>query len=169
MANDPGPSDWNNPARRYKWFRPRQAFRGGIPSTTAGAGKFATFSLYNSSTGPIVLIVRDWQFVGGSASMVFGYNQGRLAGTAGTQNRLVPGDAAGAGLVDYQAANAALTTTDYHLPIVPTAANQWMHDLPFAVVPPGWAFFLQCSTAATAITGALLWEEIAIDELDYFY
>ena len=155
--------------RRYKWFRPRQAARGGVPATTAGSGKFATISLYNSSTGPRVLVIRDWS-ISSTVGHVHGagYNQGRLSGTAGVVTPFFPGDRAPAGLVDYQAANAALTP-DYYVENLSGSSMQWFHDFPFAIVPPGWAFYIQCVTANTNIDGGFIWEEVSIDELEYFY
>ena len=169
MANDPGPSDWNNPARRYKWFRPRQAARGGVPKTTPSAGTFFTVSLYNSSTGATVLVLRDWSISGAGANLTaLGYNKGRLTGTNYPAQSFFPGDSAPAGLVDYQAAAAALTG-DYYTTLNSTAGGLWPHDFPFAIVPPGWAFFMCITIAAAFGQAGFLWEEISIDELDYFY
>jgi hypothetical protein len=160
MEGDPG-------TRRYKWFRPRQAYRGGVPATTAGLGLFATISVYNSSTGPTVLVIRDWSVAATAAiTLNTGYNQGRLNGTPGGVTPLFPGDRAGAGLVDYQAAGAVLSA-DYRMANAVLTSMGWLHNFPFAIVPPGWAFFIQQQSANKLISGGFLWEEVSIDELEY--
>jgi len=144
---------------RYKWFRPRQAARGGVPQTSVAGGKFGTVSLYNSSTGPTVLVVRDWVlYSSDSKAAIFGYNQGRLSGTNYPSVPMFPGDGARAGLVDYQAANAALTG-DYQINTATGVPFFWSHDFPFAVIPPGWALFVSQKTAAKIIAEGFIWEE----------
>ena len=155
--------------RRYKWFRPRQAARGGVPTTTASSAHFATIGLFNSSTGPTVLVVRDWSAWLPSSTIVVltGYNQGRLSGTNYPASRLFPGDPSPAGLLDYSN-QAGKLAGDYTLE---ASLNwiMWTHDFPIAVVPPGWTLFFQHQSAANPLAVSLLWEEVSIDELEYFY
>jgi hypothetical protein len=162
VEGDPG-------TRRYKWFRPRQAYRGGAPVTNPGGGKFATISLYNASTGPLVLVVRDlnWGSTSGAAASL-GYKQGRLSGTAGVVTPLFPGDHAGAGLVDFQAA-AAVLVGEYAYESPALTQGAWPHDFPLAIVPPGWAFFVCNQSAASPMGAGLIWEEVSIDELEFMY
>ncbi len=169
MANDPGPSDWNNPARRYKWFRPREAMRGQATPSTAGAGDYNTKALYNDSTGPIVLVVRHWNCQVTAAGVVnFFYNQGRLTGTNYPAQPLYPGDALKNGLVDYSQPSSA-GTPDFAIYLGAAGMEIWRHEYPFAILPPGWSLVIQAGSTAAVMGAAFLWECVRIDELDYFY
>lgn len=169
MANDPGPSDWNNPARRYKWFRPRQAARGGIAYNAGAASKFTTGALFNSSTGRALLVVRNWHvYQSGVNGSHFGYYNGRLTGTNYPAQSFFPGDSAPAGLVDGSQQAAALALTEYQIG-GNDVTNSWPSTLPFAVLAPGWSLVCQAVNSNSAMLVSFLWEEVAIDELDYFY
>ncbi len=160
MEGDPG-------TRRYKWFRPRQAARGGIVSHTPT--NFGTVSLYNPSTGPHVLVVRTWRHqAAANITYVWGYNNGRLSGTAGNVAPLFPGDAKPQGLVDYQDA-AATITGDFEEKSVASGLLFWPHNFPFACIPPGWCLFVQGQSSASPIDCSFEWEAVEIDELEFYY
>jgi len=162
MEGDPG-------TRRYKWFRPRQAARGGVPLTTAT--NYATTALYNNSTGSTVLVVRDWQCSqggDGNYTAQFGYYQGRLTGTNYPATPLFPGDAVPNGLVDYSDQPHILPAEYANCGWI-TLSAYWPHDFPFAILPPGWSLFLQAPAKTTILSFGIVWECVSIDELDYFY
>ena len=58
---------------------------------------------------------------------------------------------------------------DYQFSLGVYAAFEWVHDFPFAVITPGFSLVFQDTTVAHALTAALVWEAIEIDQLDYFY
>jgi hypothetical protein len=160
-------TDLFNPARKYKHFRPRQAARGG--KNLASVTNLATVALFNNSTGPQVLVVRDILIVGTANDMIAtAYVPGQVGASPGLVQPLLPTDALPAGLVT-SADTVTSYPADYLLPLSSTADFEWWHDYPFAVVTPGWSFVLQERTSAKAMTVSLLWEAIAIDQLDYFY
>jgi hypothetical protein len=152
-----------NPTRRYRSFRPRQASRA-VGSTAAT--NWATVRLYNNSTGSHYLVVRDWTFWTGSTSIAFASGQGSI-GTVPTTGitPLVAGTAAIPGQIlvndDATQINSDWATND--------AGGQvsWMHDYPFAILPPNWWLAAQGRIQGSAINVAFLWEAILADELDY--
>lgn len=156
-----------NPRRRYRDFRPREAMRGrsitGVPTNRA------TVSLYNNSTGRAALVVRDLSMSGtANDTVAISYVGGQVGSTAGLQAALVANEAVFAGLV------ASIDTTtvypgDYIAPLSAQGIFIWTHDFPLGVVQPGYSMTFQCSTAAHALTLALVWESVEIDQLDYFH
>lgn len=160
-------SEGDQGTRRYKWFHPRQAARAGSPSVAGVSSKFVTIALYNSSTGPTVLVVRRVLF---TANQLYGmfYVQGRLTGTNYPAARLWPGEPAAAGLVDSSQAGAAGAYDSYLTP-GDVGLGAGGDTIPIAIVPPGWSFVLQNSAADTAAGVSFVWEELSIDELEYFW
>jgi hypothetical protein len=160
-------TDFFNPARRFKHFRPRQASRGmkvqGVPTNRA------TISLFNNSSGPYVLVVRDFS-VNGTANdnIVTSYQPGQIGSSQGLVTALLPGEAIQNGLI------ASIDTTtvypgDYTINLSSLGTFEWMHDWPFAVIEPSFSLVFQATVAAHAVTVSALWEAIQIDQLDYFY
>jgi hypothetical protein len=160
-------TDFFNPARKYKHFRPRQATRAtkslGIPTNRA------TISLYNNSTGPYVLVLRDF-IVSGTANdnIAASYQPGAIGATPGLAAPMLPTDP----LMNGQLLGLDTATAyagDYIFGLGAYATFEWWHDFPFAAVTPGFSLVFQCTTAAHALTVAMVWEAIQIDQLDYFY
>ena len=58
---------------------------------------------------------------------------------------------------------------DYVAPLSAQGIFVWQHDYPFGVIEPGYSLVFQDGTAAHAMTVALIWEAIQVDQLDYFY
>jgi hypothetical protein len=155
-----------NPTRRYKWFRPRQAARG-YASPAAPANK-QTILLNNSSGAEKYLIVRAF-FVrqANNDDIGVGYVNGTLSGTAAQQGNLFPGDGSLPGAV-YTLDDA--TTRSYDFQITPSQNTfWWQHDFPFAVLQPGQSLLLQDTTAAHAMAVAFFWEAVFPAELDWLY
>jgi len=162
MDGDPG-------TRRYKWFRPRQAVRGSTQDQTAN--NYWTGALYNNSTGPSVLVVRDLRWFPLNHNIFYlTYYQGRLAGTNLPAQPYFPGDATPAGLVDWSDQGSTLGAYDYSF-VQPSGrwVAWWPHDFPIAIVPPGWSFVGQSQAKGEDGTLSLVWEVVSIDELEYMY
>jgi len=160
-------TDFFNPARKYKDFRPRMAARGskstGVPTNRG------TVSLYNNSTGTFVLALRDFTLAGTAADTIaISYQPGQVGSSQGLVASLLPTDAIQPGLI---ASIDTLTVyaADYTVPLNTTGEWEWFHEFPFAVITPGFSMVWQCTTAAHAIVVSALWEAIQIDQLDYFY
>lgn len=156
-----------NPTRRYKHFRPRQALRGS--KAVAAPTNHATFSLFNDTTGPYVLVVRDFLVQGTANDLVgtayvnaqVGSSQGLVQPflpTAGKQNGLFAS-------ID----TATVYPADYIIALSSLGAFEWYHDFPYGVVEPGWSLVFQAATIAHATTVSVVWEAILIDELDFFW
>jgi len=156
-----------NPTRRFKNFRPREAVRAlkatGVPTNRA------TVSVYNNSTGPRVLVVRDYTVSGTANDFVAtSFAVGQVGSSQGLVSGLVAGEQLPQGLI------ASIDTTtvyagDYSIPLGQPGFFEWYHDFPFAVVLPGWSLVFQCNTVAHALTVSAMWEAVSIDELDFFW
>jgi hypothetical protein len=160
------PGEFDNPARRYKWFRPRQANRGVI--SLAGPTNSATLSLFNNSTGAHLLVVRAWSVAPTTAMQVLIASQRGPQGSAGgVVTPIVAGEAAQAGAL-YSLDTATALTPDWIAPVQTNWAT-WAQDFPFAIVMPGWSLSFQDSTAAETMYLAIFWEAILPDELDFMW
>lgn len=164
-------AEGENPTRRYKWFRPRQAARGSI--TLGNVTNYSTVALFNSSSGAHYLVIRDYETIfadpGGLTSI--GYVQGQLGTAGGVKTPLVPGEAVPPGILT-SLDSATLLTLDWPLPWMGGAMNNssawWPHNFPFAVLPPGWSFVLQDNAVGSGLAQLnVMWEAILADELDF--
>lgn len=158
--------DGDNPTRRYKWFRPRQAARGSL--TTDAPTNKATVSLFNDSKGSYVLVVRAFTVDSAAGHPIAaGYLQGAQGSAAGTVSPLWAGEATMRGSLYYLDTATALTP-DWTFE---TGINQGYvaYPFPFAIIPPGWNLTFQNTTATEALTVNILWEAVFPDELDWLY
>ena len=160
-------TDYINPARRYKHFRPRQAARG--MKAQAAPTNRATISLFNNSSGPYVLVVRDFS-VNGTANdnIVTSYQPGQIGTSQGLVQPLVPGEAIINGLIA-SIDTATVYAGDYTINLSSLGTYEWYHDWPYAVIQPGFSLVFQATVIAHAVTVSALWESIHIEQLDYFY
>lgn len=151
-----------NPTRRYKSFRPRQAMLGSYLSTAPT--HTATISLFNNSTGAQYLVVRDLFIPTVSAAPAFvSQQQGQIGTTAGLQQPVVSSNAALPGLVFFND-----TTTVYNSAWL-WSNGSFSHEFPLAVLLPGWSFVVQARTGAQALAVGFIWEAIFADELDFAF
>jgi uncharacterized protein affecting Mg2+/Co2+ transport len=152
-----------NPTRRYRSFRPRQAMRG---TASTAAANWATVRLYNNSRGAHYLVVRDWIYWTGSGSVFFAYGQGVLGTVVtGGISPILAGEAANPGQL-FTNDDATQITGDWG---TNNALNQtgWGHDFPFAILPPNWWLAMQGRVQGASINTDFFWEAINADELDY--
>jgi hypothetical protein len=154
-----------NPTRRYKHFHPRQAKRGGFP--TSAATNYATGALFNDSPNQLLILRLVLLGTQGSDFMVSGMHDGRLAGTPGSVGNYVPSLGNLPGLVDFSDQAAALS---YDFPLYDAAidsAPELKPTWPLAVIEPGWSFFVQATSTGDSIYASFIWEAIYPEELDY--
>lgn len=159
--------DFSNPARRYRSFRPRQALRGfkasGVPTN------LATIGLYNNSTGPQVIMVRDVQLSGTANDVVaLSYQPLQLGGTIGKVQIFDSSGAPQAGLIN-GVDTATVYAPDYEFALGSFGNFQWDHDFPIGLLIGGVSIVFQCTTAAHALNVSVMWEAIAVDELDFTF
>lgn len=166
-----------NPTRRYRWFRPRQAVRGYGESTTQL--HYTTMSLYNDSTAAELLVVRHYTVQGVQDSQFqIGVVQGALGSPAGGQTG-APGPFVGnylnqtgkrAGVINFLDDPLARDGDFFTVVDGPNLfTSRWDHDFPFAVLLPHESLFFQNATPGNEIQLALVWESIFPDELDFAY
>ncbi|SRR5579884_77072 len=157
-----------NPTRRYKWFRPRQAYRGTLKFQADL--NFSTIFLYNSSTGPTLLVVRHVSpgKTNHEATWALGNYQGVQGTQAGTISPMYPTNPAGAGQL-YQYDDPNIEPADFYFN--EDVIFSFMPDaFPFAVLPPGWSLMTQAvDQVQSPFAVNFIWEEIAVDEIDYVY
>ena len=155
-----------NPTRRYKSFRPRQAMRG-YAAPAAPANK-QTILLNNNSGADKYLVVRHFHVRQvNNDDIGIGYVSGTLGGTAQQQGGFFSGDGTLPGLV-YSLDDATTRTYDFEV----TPSNNvwlWNHEFPIAVLQPGQSLLFQDTTAVHAMAVGLVWEAIFPDELDWLY
>ncbi len=159
-----------NPTRRYKWFRPRQAARFWNPHENV-ASAYTTLYLYNNSTGPHVLVVRDiYPFSSNDNVCYFAYERGFSGSVTGTIVSLYPGEALPPGQLYYEDRASAISP-DYQFPLTitgnPNPQLNWNHNFPFAVIPPGWSLVLQNGGTADGLGVAGFYEYVTIDQIDF--
>lgn len=156
-----------NPTRRYKHFRPRQAARGGVGEVTPT--NYATFALFNNSTASQLLIVRGVSYAIGSRPPQWGMIEERLTGTPGQTGNYFPSMGALPGLVDYSD-QPAILPGDF-VDGYSGATNASLPPLPFplAVIEPGWSFFIQGMITGGGSSAGFIWEAIFPEELDYVW
>lgn len=155
-----------NPTRRYKWFRPRQAMRGFISQT--GNSNFGTCLLYNNSSASHLLVVRSIMPTPDlSSNYTVGVIQG-LQGTAGgTVQSVMAGDANKPGMLS--SLDAAAAYAQYVSILNPQFTFNFDLSVPLFVLPPGWSAFVQDLGGGANIDCAFLWEAIYPDELDWLF
>lgn len=161
-------TDWRiedvNPARRYKWSRPRQTHRGyGQQTNNTNKG---TISLYNDSTGNQILVVRLLSVVTTAGETGLSSRTGILGTLYGHGQPITVGDARGPGAV-YTIDTATTFASDFSYI---TSGNAGLLEpmFPIAVLPPNAALVVQNTQSASNINVSFIYEAIAIEELDYF-
>jgi hypothetical protein len=159
-----------NPTRRYKWFRPRQAARATYynPGFT---NFFATVDLYNNSTGPYYLVVRALRISSFSGALqgTLYYARGQTTGSYKNGVPLVPSSATPPGLVGQAAIAAIPANQDFAFEQAASVDNFWNHDFPLAVLEPGGALVCSNKVVTVDLQVAFIWEYITADELDFIW
>ncbi|SRR5712691_5139551 len=153
-----------NPTRRYKWFRPRQAAYGfGVISSPTN---FGTIWLFNDSPGQFYLAVRDWHTQNVGASRISVYNAQGAQGTKAREG------------VSYMQSTGKVPGAIYTQDVTSNVQNaylfdnnafsgSWYHDFPLGVVEPGWSLGFQNQTQAGFMGCSLIWEWLSADQLDF--
>lgn len=153
-----------NPSRRYKWFRPRQAFRQTYALSPTNLGSIA---LYNAGS-TVYLVVRALGFNSGGSNTLYSFYQPGIYGTfAAAGQALVYGQPPGSGSLYYNDTSST-PTADFYF-ILNAGPGILFPPFPFAVVPPNTSYVIT-NEEDSAFTGvSFYWEEIRVEELDYFY
>lgn len=154
--------DFENPARQYRGFRPRQAATSGYspaaPTTNANHG------LYNNSTIKY-LVVRRVVCVCASAPVAI-FQKGFFGSALGTVSPIMPGEALIEGQHTY--ADNPPSGQGIYLFTVPTSTGPaWQQDYPMCVLAPGWSLRITDPTAAEQMSVSFFWEAIFPRELDF--
>ncbi len=155
-----------NPRRQYRNFRPRQAVRGF--KNTGTPTNLATVSIYNDSTGPFVLMIRDLAISGNASDLIaLSFSRGQVGTAQGNTSPVASNEAKQNGLIA-SIDTATVFPADYTAPLTGQGVYYWFHEWPLGAIWPGWSLVIQEVTAAHGIAVSSIWESIAIDELDYF-
>jgi hypothetical protein len=156
----------DNPTRKYKWFRPRQAWYGRAQAN--GPTNYGTVSLFNDTLGSELIVLRHVAFLNMGNVRIAMFHQPGAQGTFASNGLpLVPGTAKRAGGI-YTSDQATNQSTGLYFDCN-TNQVEWRHDFPIAIVPPQYSVSFQCQTAATTTTVTFMWEAILEDELDYLF
>jgi hypothetical protein len=149
-------------------MNPRRAARcGGF--VTAVASVFSTHALYNNSNIGESLVIWWWTATsGGNSNVSSGTAQVNFALTAGTVFPLFTGEHLPPGLYTHGTA-AAITAGDISWSGGTNVPFAFPVEGPFAVILPGWSFYLQCATANINFAGGILYEAVRPDEFEERY
>jgi len=153
--------------RRYHSFRPRQAAIG--QRQISAPTNLPTVQLFNDSTGPFTLVVRDFTLVGTSGDTVaISVINSAIAAALGVTQPLYPLDGKRNGYMT--SLDTATTFSQVYRTILGTSGFYgWYDNIPFVLIPPGWGVVWQGQTAAHGLTVSAIWESIEEEELDYWY
>lgn len=157
-----------NPTRRYKWFRPRQAARGfAIVQPT----NYAAVGLFNNSTGPQYLVVRAMRIYD-DTGVLFAqdYNlRGHLTSISQTSIPIVSSTPQIPGQVYYDDLAAFPDNTGYQFDGPKDTDVYWEQPFPLAVIEPNWSYVVVNATTGDVTQVAFIWEAVDPDELDFLY
>jgi hypothetical protein len=157
---------FTNPARRYKAFRPRQAVIGS--RNTGTPTNLATVALFNNTSGPYWLVVRDATISGTASALVHaGYVQGQVWTASGVIQNMIITDAQLPGTIG--SVDTATVFASAYLLTLPNGLWFWQHEMPWAVIAPGFSWVVQAVVVAQGIQASFIWEAIFPEELDFLY
>lgn len=140
------------------------AYGGGQFATAAA--DFTTLALLNNSQYAEYLLIRTWSFTpNGNNIGLVGVAQTNFGGTAVTPIPFMPNEAPPPGVLTHIAATSA-QVNGFVIGGSASSPNIWPLDIPFALVPPGWSFFIQQFTANVILTASVMWEAIMPEQLD---
>lgn len=154
--------EFENPERRYRGFRPRQAYTSAL--AVSAPASHAIHSLYNNSSGSQWIVLR--RIVAQSVSSPQGrLFQGTRGSNSGAVTPITANEAIGPGQHFYL--DGALGVATYLFNVPGTTGALWTHDFPACVLPPGWSFGLEDPTSTEAMAVSFFWEAVFAEELDY--
>lgn len=156
---------------RPRAFRVRQAARGSINISPTNHG---TLGIFNNASVDRVIVVRDWVLSAATGMFPppvgFTYYQGMPGAVGGTVNSIDPTAGAIAGQLW-----SLDTTLTYNLDYCVWGAgngaqsNPWVHEYPFALLPPGWSLLAQNPDNGSATALSVIWEAVKAEDIDYLY
>lgn len=147
-------------------FKPRRCARG-FASIDKDSTLMQTVSLFNDSTGPYYLAVRDFFINIGTQSAVY---TDLVAGAHGTLfgrgAPIVPGEPTPPGAL-YTELVAAAPTPDYEVGTGVTNLVPWVHNFPYTILQPGWSLRFTANTAnAQGLELSIFWQYCRAEEID---
>lgn len=147
----------------------RHCARGLIQAASPTNG--TVFYLFNNSTGRDFIVVWDFEFA--TAAVVTwtlnGVFQGHNGTASGTISTVVTGETALPGVM-YFDDNATPPPQDFVNGLLTNFTLLWAHDYPFAVLQPGWSFFIGAPQAkATVVFGSFFWQRVGAEDIDRWY
>jgi len=155
-----------NPTRRYKWFRPRQAACAAAANVTTA--DYGTFFLFNNSQGSHYLVVVDaFLPIGSAIGARIKKSQGFSGSIANPTYPFIAGEATLPGLLYYSDEATAFTDYDQLAQTYNPAFNNMV--VPRAVIPPGWSWVVGSPSHGVEVSISVLWEAIFPDELDWLW
>ena len=154
-----------NPTRRYKWFRPRQAVTGSFSTPTPT--NWATIWLYNDSTAGQVMVIRNVTINPNlNAGLQYFERKGKSGILqAGGLHNYIQETAKLAGVFYYS--DEATQFTDDILGASIASPVTWNHEFPFRILQPGWSLVAQALSSGANCGLIATWESIEADELDF--
>lgn len=147
----------------YQSFNLRNTY--GSFYAPGAAVNFSTHVLFNSSTGPTVLVLRNYSWTGGGTTTPTGFwaQRGALGAHLGTEHPVWLGESAGAGQ-HYWLDSATFTPPWIMTGSAASFTLNGTNQVPVFVLPPQWALVWQSNTAALTVSFSFIWEELPIED-----
>ena len=125
----------------------------------------ATHSLYNSSSGDRVLVVRSYSYMGftGAATNPVAVINGPMGSHAGLESPVWADGPQPAGQHFY-VDTATPITPQFYLTNTPSSNLFNNIGTPLAVLPPNWSYVVQASASATTMVISFCWEELLMND-----
>jgi hypothetical protein len=139
--------------------------RTGGQRPAGGASTLSTYALFNNQVSGRMFVIRSLLVtVGSNSTITLGVAQSPFTGTAQPINALIasawnpPGSAA-------TSIPTTATTGDYTLSLLANQPLIYQQELPFAIYPPNFSFFVQCLNANIILNVGITYEVIRPEEL----
>jgi hypothetical protein len=132
--------------------------RTGGQRAAGGASALSTFALFNNQVSGRFFAIRSLLITtGGNAIAVMGVAQSPFTGAAQFINPLIASAWSPPGSATTSIPTTA-TNGDYTFSLVANTPLIYQQDLPLAIFPPGFAFFVQLTTANTILSVGITYE-----------
>lgn len=138
----------------------------GGASLSALAANYNGISLYHNGSGQFALMVRDFSVANSASGIITGgYFQGPLGTLSAQSSPLVTGEAAMPGQIYTQQQTTPFAPVSRIYQTGVGLQVTWNHDLPYAVLLPGWSFFLATGAVNIGLAAQFTWEAVFVGNL----
>jgi hypothetical protein len=143
-------------------LNPYRCARGGVGPFTST--NLATISVFNNSKGPELVIVWFLEYFTNATTIYLGSINQSLGTVQTTIAPLVTGNTVFAGQL-FKLDTATVLPKDLAFELNPILQNTLIPRLPWAILQPGWSFFMQSDTSGSALSGSFIWQSAHMEDV----